>query len=103
MNNCWGVPEDERIYGDAWSACRCLPCASSYHCKPLCSGWCFRVVSVLSRMAVCLRASAIVRAVGKGETPAAPGVGLPRRIIPPPFSPGMRCQSFRGKPPYQLR
>lgn len=39
------------MYEDAWSACRCLPCASSYHCK-LCGADGVWVVSVLPRMAV---------------------------------------------------
>lgn len=75
------------MYGDAWSACRCLPCASSYHCKPHGADGVW-VVSVLSRMAVGLcmcstRARACVHSQ-KEETPAVPGVGLLRHTVAPP-------------------
>ncbi len=74
------------MYGDAWSACRCLPCASSYHCKPRGAHGVW-VVSVLSRMAVSLcmysECACACAHSQKEETPAVPGVGLLQRTIPP--------------------
>ncbi|CAB1460088.1 unnamed protein product [Pleuronectes platessa] len=60
VNNC--LLEDERMYGDALSAGRCLPCASSYHWKP----W---------EAQACLQRQ-------KEETPAAPGVGAAHCLAP---------------------
>lgn len=77
------------MYGDAWSACRCLPCASSYHCKPREADGVW-VVSTPPRKAVrsCACASECACACAHGQKeeqpPAVPGVWLQQRTVPPP-------------------
>lgn len=77
------------MYGDAWSACRCLPCASSYHCKPRAADGVW-VVSTPPRKAVrsCVCASECARACAHSQKeeqpPAVPGVWLQQRTVPPP-------------------